>query len=115
LFSTLPPAVRWSVRALFVALSLLPLGCAGPILMPTDADAARASVDWPGTTVLALTEGRHLYLQRCSGCHALYRPESRPPGTWPKIVRDMTVRSKLSEAMARDITRYLVTASGAAR
>jgi hypothetical protein len=91
------------------------LGCAGPILVPTDADAVRASVDWPGTTLLELTEGRRLYLQRCSGCHALYRPESRPPGAWPKIVRDMAVRSKLTEASARDVTRYLVVASGAAR
>jgi hypothetical protein len=90
------------------------MGCA-PILVPTEADAVRASVEWPGTTVAALTAGRRLYVQRCSGCHALYRPESRPPTAWPKIVRDMAVRSKLTEAMAQDITRYLVVAAGAPR
>jgi hypothetical protein len=98
-----------------LAALALALGCAGPILVPTDADAVRASVDWPGTTVAELSEGRRLYLQRCTSCHSLYRPESRPPGAWPKIVREMTSRSKLTEAAAHEITRYLVVASGAAR
>ena len=78
---------------------------------------------WQGFTAPALyerheafgPEGRRLYLQRCASCHALYRPESQQPGAWPKIVRDMTARSKLTDATARDITRYLVVAAGAPR
>jgi mono/diheme cytochrome c family protein len=119
LISTLPSATFQRAIGRFLSASrlaaVLALGCAGPILVPTGTDAVRASVAWPGTTVAELTEGRRLYLQRCSGCHALYRPEARAPSLWPKIVHAMTVRSRLTEATARDITRYLVVASGAPR
>ena len=101
-------------RALAIAL-LLAAGCAGRIPPPTEADALRASVQWPGTTVQALAHGRQLYIEHCSGCHALYRPEQKPPEAWPKIVKEMTGRARLTEAKVEEISRYLMVAAAAPR
>jgi hypothetical protein len=99
------------------ALSLLVLssGCAGRLPPPTEADALRASSRYPGTTVADLTRGRRMYVERCSGCHALVSPAQKGPDEWPKFVAEMTERAKLSEGSANEILRYLVTASGAPR
>jgi mono/diheme cytochrome c family protein len=96
-------------------LAALGAGCVGQLPPPTSADALRASAQWPGTTVEELASGRRLYVQRCSGCHALHRPSEKPPEAWPRYVREMTERSKLDEARAQAITRYLVVAAGAPR
>ncbi|HXU83510.1 MAG TPA: cytochrome c [Polyangia bacterium] len=91
------------------------LGCAGQLPPPSEADALRASSRYPGTTVADLTRGRKLYVEHCSGCHALVRPQTKGPDEWPKLVAEMTERAKLPEATAQEIVRYLVVASGAPR
>jgi mono/diheme cytochrome c family protein len=100
---------------LWLALGALALGaaCAGQIPPPTEADALRASAQFPGTTVAALIRGRSLYIEHCSGCHSLFSPRSQPPAVWPKIVHEMAVRSKLDDATAAELARYLVVASTA--
>jgi hypothetical protein len=98
------------------ALSLLFLaGCAGQLPPPSEADALRASARYPGTTVADLARGRKMYVERCSGCHALVRPDRKGPDEWPKLVAEMTDRAKLNEDVAQEILRYLVVASGAPR
>jgi mono/diheme cytochrome c family protein len=101
-------------RALAIGL-LLFAGCAGQIPPPTEADALRASARFPGTTVADLAHGRTLYIQHCSGCHALFRPQDKPPEVWPKILKEMTPRSRLTEAKIAEISRYLIVASTAPR
>jgi mono/diheme cytochrome c family protein len=95
--------------------ALLAVGCAGQLPPPTAADALRAEGQFPGTTVEDLARGRQLYVEHCSGCHALVRPQEKPPEAWPKLVNEMTKRSRLSPDKARDVTRYLVIASAAPR
>jgi cytochrome c1 len=107
--------IRAALFAGALAAALLGAGCAGQLPPPTAADALRASAQWPGTSVDELARGRKLYIEHCSGCHALYRPTDRPAEVWPKVVREMTVRSKLTDDKASEITRYLVVASGAPR
>jgi len=103
------------VRKLAAVALLLLAGCAGQLPPPTDADALRASARYPGTTVAALAHGRQMYIERCSGCHALVRPHQKGPDEWPKLVAEMTDRAKLSDDVAQEILRYLVTASSAPR
>jgi hypothetical protein len=99
-----------------VLLSLLVLaGCAGQLPPPTEADALRASSRYPGITVQDLSRGRRMYVEHCSGCHALVRPQIKGPDEWPKLVAEMTERAKLNESTAQEILRYLVVASGAPR
>jgi hypothetical protein len=99
-----------------LALSSLLLatgGCASRLPPPTEADALRASVRWPGTTVATLARGRSLYIDHCSSCHALHRPTELPPSAWPRIVQEMEQRSKLDADTAATLIRYLVVAAGA--
>jgi hypothetical protein len=102
------------VRKLLL-LSLLAGACAGQLPPPSEADALRASARYPGTTVADLARGRTLYVEHCSGCHALVRPAIKQPDDWPKLVAEMTDRAKLDERTAQEILRYLVVASGAPR
>jgi hypothetical protein len=66
-------------------------------------------------TLPSLKNGRRLYVNRCSGCHNLYKPSAYPPGDWPRIVLDMQGNAELNEVQLVDITRYLVAMSLAAR
>ncbi len=96
-----------------VALVAAAAGCAARLPPPTEADALRASVRWPGTTVAELARGRSLYIDHCSGCHALHRPTELPPSAWPRIVGEMEERSRLDPVTAAAMIRYLVVAAGA--
>jgi hypothetical protein len=102
------------VRKLLACAALVAAaGCAARLPPPTQADALRASVRWPGTTVEALAQGRSLYIDHCSGCHALHRPTELPAAEWPRIVREMEQRSRLDPATARAMIRYLMVAAEA--
>lgn len=93
-------------------VALVLAGCAGRIPEPTQADALRAATRWPGTTVESLAHGRALYVERCSGCHALHLPHEKPADAWPALVHKMAPRSKIDAPTEQEIARYLtITAS----
>jgi mono/diheme cytochrome c family protein len=107
--STMP--VRSRV-ALVLACSLAALaGCAGQLPMLGEGDAARASHRWPGITIADLAHGRELYLNHCSSCHKLYRPDEHPADKWRALVGEMTDRAKLAPGEAETIVRYLIAAA----
>jgi hypothetical protein len=86
-------------------------GCAGQLRAPTLADAVHASNRWPGTTVADLQLGQRKYVEHCSSCHTLYRPDAYPAHRWQGFVDEMVVRAKLAPADVRDIVRYLVVSA----
>lgn len=90
-------------------------GCAGQIPEPELADAERVSGRWPETSVAGLVEGRRLYIDRCSGCHTLYRPAAYRPEQWAAMVEEMTERARLDRGQVDAIVRYLVAAAGRPR
>jgi cytochrome c5 len=84
-------------------------GCATAMIpAPSAADATRASLQWPGTTVEALARGRNTYLDRCTGCHTAHSPDTQPPQAWRKIVEEMATRCKMDHGSTEDVIRYLV-------
>jgi mono/diheme cytochrome c family protein len=99
----------------FILTALLLAGCAAQLPPPTEADALRGSALYPGLTLGDLAQGRQRYVQHCSGCHALVRPEQKSAAEWPKMVVEMKERAKLSDAETAEIARYLVVASSAPR
>jgi len=88
-------------------------GCAGQLHVPVEADAARASQRWPGTTLGDLQRGRGLYVNNCSSCHTLYRPEVFPSSKWRELVGEMTERAKLTPDEVETIVRYLMASADA--
>jgi hypothetical protein len=74
----------------------------------TAIDAQRANVE-----LAALTEGRTLLVQKCSGgeCHRVPLPSDAKRRDWPRWVHEMTERSKIDPRQARLIEQYLVVMS----
>lgn len=96
--------------ALGVAALLAMVGCA-TLAQPGPADAAFAAERWPGTTLDDLAAGRALYVKRCAGCHALYRPERYPPESWAPHIDEMAERAALKAGERETLLRFLMTMS----
>jgi mono/diheme cytochrome c family protein len=91
------------------------VGCAAALPRATPGDVELARARWPETTVQELNRGREVYANKCSGCHQLYLPSSRPPTAWPPVLAKMASEAKLTEQQSELIERYLVTLSERAR
>ncbi len=87
------------------------LGCAAALPQPESADVAFAQTRWPDATARDLDAGRELYTRKCSGCHQLFLPSSRPPDAWPRILQEMSSEAKMSQRESELVERYLVTLS----
>jgi hypothetical protein len=98
-------------RIAAVASALAAGACATQLPAPNQADATRIAMEWPGTTVETLARGRTAYLDRCSGCHAAYSPDTQPAAAWRKIVAEMATRSRLDHRTTEDVVRYLVASA----
>ena len=84
----------------FIALAALGLtlgaGCAASLPRPSAATATRAQGRWPDSTFAQLEQGRSVFVQRCSGCHALPLPDSRTEAQWKKVLDEMAEEAKLT-------------------
>ena len=89
------------------------IGCAVALPHATEADAARVSGTYPGTTRPELERGRALYVERCAGCHQLREPASQTPRAWPRLVTEMKNDHgvHLTSDEERRIVAYLVSVS----
>ena len=82
---------------------------------PTDEDAKRGALKYPGYTVEMMRQDKALFEQKCSACHKLKKPGSEPSDKWASIVGGMTRRSlkkpdkTIKPEEANAIIRYLVT------
>jgi len=110
------PLPAAATAAVIAACSLL-AGCAGSgaFPQPTAKHVEYSERGGYPATLASLKNGRGLYVNRCSGCHDLFKPADYPPGDWPRIVLDMQSNAELNEVQMVDITRYLVAVSTAAR
>ena len=93
---------------LVLALAAL-AGCMANVPMPdalmADGDDARLS---------DLRAGRELYINKCSGCHALKSVDLYDDATWTSEVLEMVAKKKvrLNDADRNQLLRYLTTANG---
>ena len=93
-----------------LALALAALaGCAVylpvPDMMMAGGDDARLG---------ELKSGRELYINKCSGCHALKSVDLYDDATWTSEVLEMVAKKKvrLTDADRTQLLRYLTTANG---
>jgi mono/diheme cytochrome c family protein len=93
------------------------MACAGGLPEPTAADVLVARRDAPEVTLEDLQRGRAMYSRRCASCHALKEPSSLAPDDWAAAVEKMRAKQgvRLSDEEAKDIVRYLSTASRVVR
>ncbi|HUQ07267.1 MAG TPA: hypothetical protein VM261_32470 [Kofleriaceae bacterium] len=98
------------MRATILILgSLVTLAACGSRVIPepTDADAARVSAVWPGTTTASLARGRSLLLSHCGSCHLPPSPTEHAATEWPHEVGEMRERAGLTPDDATLVERYL--------
>jgi len=97
----------------FIALAALGLmlgaGCAASLPCPSAATATRAQGRWPDATLDQLEEGRAVFVQRCSGCHALPLPDSRTEAQWKKVLDEMAAEAKLTADQRVLVERFVLS------
>ena len=98
------------MKRTILALALATLaGCTAYLPVPdalmADGDDARLS---------DLRAGRDLYINKCSGCHALKSVDRYDDATWTSEVLEMVAQKKvrLNDADRSQLLRYLTTANG---
>jgi hypothetical protein len=93
-------------------LALLALGLAGCGAYLPVPDAQMAGGD--DARLADLRAGRELYINKCSGCHALKSVDLHDGATWTAEVQEMLAKKKvrLTETDRDQLLRYLATASG---
>ncbi len=91
-------------------VALLAGGCAPGLPLVTKAQVDLASARWPGVSNADLRRGRRLYVDRCSSCHGLFKPDVRTDAEWDAALEKMATRARLSASEAEAIRRYLQSA-----
>ena len=78
--------------------------CAAFVPEPDRADAGGSDA-----TLAELREGRHLYVEKCGGCHRLYDVDAFNDGEWKDHVQDMIREDlvKLTRAEHAAVVKYL--------
>ena len=99
------------MKKLAVLFILAALVACSKVLMPTQADADRATTKFPGTTLAELNEGKTLYTDNCGKCHGLKKPTSLNEEGWRKIVPPMAKKAKINAEQEDKILKYVVTMS----
>ena len=98
------------MRLAILVLALAALaGCMANVPMP---DALMADGD--DSKLSDLRAGRELYINKCSGCHALLSVDKYDDATWTSEVLEMVAKKKvrLNDADRVQLLRYLTTANG---
>jgi len=110
------------MKKLFIFLFLCTsASCSVKLITPSQTDADRGAVLYPGYSLSDLNAGKALFEKTCSTCHRLKNPASRSAEKWKKIVPKMIAKlnkkqgkRSLSDAEEESILRYLITMRDAA-
>ncbi|MFM9985328.1 MAG: hypothetical protein ACKVOK_08865 [Flavobacteriales bacterium] len=79
----------------------------------TQADADRAAIKFPGTTLASLKEGQLRYEENCGKCHGLKSVNWGDEAAWREIIPPMAEKAEIDGVTQDLITQYLVTAATA--
>lgn len=91
--------------------AILIVSCAGSIPEPAQEQVQWASAKWPGTGMKELSEGRELYISKCSGCHSLKGPSNYTMDEWKVFLGKMKNKAKLNDTEHEKIWYYLASMS----
>jgi len=87
------------------------LACvSGSKLQPEDKDLPAAVQKMPGITMDELNQGYKLYIDNCSACHRLHKPDEFTIPQWNKILPEMFSKAKLVSDHKKELIRNYVIA-----
>jgi cytochrome c5 len=83
-----------------------------PAVVVIDPELAKAQAKVPGITMKELSQGRSLFIERCSNCHALKSPSDYTQQQWDPILVRMTMKANIYDNAQKLLIRnYLVANS----
>ncbi|MDP4197692.1 MAG: cytochrome c [Bacteroidota bacterium] len=91
--------------------ALFLVSCSGSLPEPTSEQVQWASNKWSGISISELSEGRNLYIDKCSGCHSLKDPSDYTEEEWGTVLKKMSRKAKLTDAEYEKISHYISTMS----
>lgn len=97
-------------RAAGFAAVLVAAACgAAAVPAPVTGDVGAAQRVAAGSSLEDLSVGRRLYVDKCSGCHTLFAPDTRSPGEWLTVIDAMRTDAEveLTDAEATAVGAYL--------
>jgi hypothetical protein len=63
------------------------------MIAPSQTDVDRGKDNFPGLSLIQLTDGQQVYLQNCNKCHPYKKVGSRTAIEWREIVPEMTTKA----------------------
>lgn len=102
------------INPFIVAGALFLTACGGTrLLSPTEADLTNIEDRFAVVSLDALNEGKSLYQEKCSVCHALKAPANYTDDQWAKLVPGMAKKAmkkniEVNEDMQQKIMMYLM-------
>lgn len=94
---------------IFLIISFFCYCCSPSVYKPTMANVESGKKHYNDLTIDQLTEGFHLYSNKCGSCHMLYKPQDINEDRWAKVLPDMKVEAKLSNKEYELISRYVIS------
>ena len=100
-------------KSISLALFIILTGCTVVRLtQPTPSDLERMQQKVPSITYEQAINGLNLYKTKCNGCHGLHRPNEFTREKWEKILPEMLMKAKLSDAIEKEnLVNYLMANS----
>ena len=92
---------------LIVGTAMIVSHCSSNFYIPTSLQISYAKEIWPEADSAYLLRGYNLYVNKCGGCHYLYKPDSYKPERWNKVLPIMRDKAKLNEEEYNCINRYI--------
>ena len=91
----------------FLTLFVIACSTSHSFFKPEETDVAKVNVTGKKVTLDELTDGYHLYVSTCSGCHTLYRPSHKNKAEWEKLLPEMFSKTQLNYDQQKLIKQYI--------
>jgi cytochrome c len=97
--------------AVFILCAITLVGCRTLEQMVPPVDPVIVNIGQEaGFNTASLERGRHIYLNGCIKCHAPEPIDRYSVAQWEKILPDMAIETKLTDAEAADVRAYVLAA-----
>ena len=78
-------------------------------LTPTQSDADRAAIKYPGATLADLNEGKSIFELKCHKCHSLKKPFNKSEAIIQSALPRMAKKAKIDSRQEELVLKYLLT------
>lgn len=90
---------------IIIFISVVIISCSAKSFAPTDDQLSAMQQKVPGISLDDAKAGYALYVQKCAGCHHLYRPEKYTSAQWDNILPKMLPKAKVSTGEERKLVQ----------